>query len=266
MLTNFHTHTVFCDGKNTPEEMVLSAIEKGFSSLGFSGHGYTKRDLLSCMKDTEGYIREITALKEKYKGKIQIYLGIEEDASSLTDRSRFDYIIGSWHFLKKDERYFPFDVSYENYLECLNAFNSDPIEMAHAYYAPFCKYINERRPDIVGHFDLITKFDEKDIGIFLGNKKYEAVAEEYLGFVVGSGCLFEVNTGAMSRGIRTNPYPAEDLLHILKKEKCGIVLSSDSHRIETIDFAFRETRYWLKDLGFSYVYTLYDGEFIKDYL
>ena len=26
--SDLHMHTVFCDGKNTPEEMVLSAIDK----------------------------------------------------------------------------------------------------------------------------------------------------------------------------------------------------------------------------------------------
>ena len=35
---NFHTHSKFCDGKNTAEEMVLAAIEKGFDVLGFSSH------------------------------------------------------------------------------------------------------------------------------------------------------------------------------------------------------------------------------------
>ena len=57
--TNFHTHTTFCDGKNTAEEVVLSAIEKGFSAIGFSGHGYTPFDLRYCMQDMEGYIKEI---------------------------------------------------------------------------------------------------------------------------------------------------------------------------------------------------------------
>ena len=63
MLANYHTHTSFCDGKNTPEEIVLYAIEKGFTSIGFSGHGYTPFDLRYCMKDTEGYIKEISRLK-----------------------------------------------------------------------------------------------------------------------------------------------------------------------------------------------------------
>ena len=80
MLSNFHTHTSFCDGENTPEEVVLSAIEKGFSSIGFSSHGYTEFDLRYCLKDTKGYITEINRLKEKYRNKIEIYLGVEEDA------------------------------------------------------------------------------------------------------------------------------------------------------------------------------------------
>ena len=37
---NLHTHSTFDDGKNTIEETVLSAIEKGFDSIGFSGHAY----------------------------------------------------------------------------------------------------------------------------------------------------------------------------------------------------------------------------------
>ena len=36
--TNFHTHSIFCDGKSTLEENVLSAIEKEIKILGFSSH------------------------------------------------------------------------------------------------------------------------------------------------------------------------------------------------------------------------------------
>ena len=75
MLANFHTHTTFSDGKNTPEEVILFAVENGFESLGFSDHGYTSYDERYCMKDTLGYIKEIKRLKEKYQDKIEIYLG-----------------------------------------------------------------------------------------------------------------------------------------------------------------------------------------------
>ena len=38
MKTNFHMHTVWCDGKDTPRAMVESALAKGFSAIGFSSH------------------------------------------------------------------------------------------------------------------------------------------------------------------------------------------------------------------------------------
>ena len=72
IIANYHTHTTVCDGKNTPEETVLAALDGGFSALGFSSHGYTPFDLKYCMHDTEAYISEISRLKEKHKGKIVI--------------------------------------------------------------------------------------------------------------------------------------------------------------------------------------------------
>ena len=37
---NLHTHSLYCDGKDTIEEMVQEAISRNFDVLGFSGHGY----------------------------------------------------------------------------------------------------------------------------------------------------------------------------------------------------------------------------------
>ena len=95
MLTNYHTHSTFSDGKNTPEEIVCYAIEIGMTSIGFSDHCHTPFDTRYCMNDTSGYIREINRLKKVYGDKIQIYLGIEEDAHCCTNQQNFDYIIGS---------------------------------------------------------------------------------------------------------------------------------------------------------------------------
>ena len=35
---DLHTHTTYCDGQHTTEEMVLAAINKGMKRIGFSGH------------------------------------------------------------------------------------------------------------------------------------------------------------------------------------------------------------------------------------
>lgn len=266
MIANYHTHSTFCDGKCTPEEMVQAAMAKGMSAIGFSSHGYTEFDLRYCMKDTAGYCREIRRLQEAYKGKIQVYLGIEEDAWQPANRADFDYIIGSCHYYCVDGTYYPIDSNYDYFKKCLELFSYDPVAMAHAYYEPFCRYIRTRKPDIVGHYDLITKFDEYADHLFLNNPAYDAVAERYMTEAAQSGCLFEINTGAIGRNLRTTLYPYENLLQILRKNGNGVVLASDSHTPETLDFGFTEARAYLKDQGFDCVYALWDGKFVKDYL
>ena len=266
MLTNYHTHSTFCHGNDTPEQIVSAAIDKGFSAIGFSGHGFTPFDFRYCMQDTEAYVAEITRLKAAYAGKLQIYLGAEEDAYEIVDRSRFDYIIGSCHYFYVDGQYYPVDSNYDYFRKCLELFQYDPVKMAHAYYGHFCQYIQTRKPDIIGHFDLITKFSEKDGPNFFDHKGYRETAKTYATIAADTGCLFELNTGAISRGARITPYPHEDILRIIRNAGSSVVLSSDSHEIKTLDFGFSQARTYLKDMGFQYVYCLYDGEFKKDYL
>ena len=117
----------------------------------------------------------------------------------------------------------------------------------------------------MGHFDLITKFDEQNHQ-YLENESYRKLAREALTEALLSDSYFEVNTGAISRGYRSLPYPSEDLLHTLKKEGGKLILSSDSHAAGTIDCYFEEARAMLKDIGFQYIYALYNGEFVKDKL
>ncbi len=263
MLSNYHTHTSFCDGSNTAEEMVVSGVDKGFSSLGFSGHGYTDFDTSYCMTDEDAYRTEILRLKDKYRDKIQIYLGTEEDATCLVDRDKYDYIIGSLHYFKINGIYYSVDLSYESMLDCINLMGGDAMALAENYYRAFCDYIVVRKPDIIGHFDLLTKYDEKYEPLFLGKNEYNRIAERYLKYAVSSGCIFEVNTGAISRGYRKTPYPYVNLLHILKKENAPIILSSDSHSTDGLDCAFAQTKELLKDIGFKDICTMSDGNFVK---
>ena len=71
MKANFHTHTTFSDGQNTPEELIQCAISQGFQALGFSDHAYTSFDLEYCMKDVKGYLSEIRALKKNTKIRLK---------------------------------------------------------------------------------------------------------------------------------------------------------------------------------------------------
>ena len=112
----------------------------------------------------------------------------------------------------------------------------------------------------------MTKFDEAEIDRFSHDAAYRAIAERYTEEIAHEGCLFEVNTGAMARGLRTSPYPATHLLHLLKKQGGEVILGSDCHDARNLAYAFSETRALLKDIGFSHVRVLVDGAFQKEYL
>ena len=105
--SNYHTHSLYCDGRNSPEEKVLEAIDLGCAAIGFSGHSSTPFDSGYCMDEgrEEAYIREVRRLQKAYAGKIQIYLGIEQDYYSAPARQDYQYIIGSVHYIKKDGEY-----------------------------------------------------------------------------------------------------------------------------------------------------------------
>jgi len=267
MLCNYHTHTNLCDGECPPEEVVLFAIDKGFDAIGFSGHGYTPFDLEYCMKDTDEYKQEINRLRNKYKNKIQIYLGVEEDAfSPMNPREDFDYIIGSSHYFCINSKYYPIDSDCNSFNKCLELFDFDVSTFAETYFSTFCQYISERKRDFVGHFDLITRCGETDVSRFLNNEKYFEIAGKYMEEALKNDVIFEVNTGAISRGYRKDPYPHQRLLDIIKRNDGKVILSSDSHSPETLDAYFDEVRKMLVDTGFEYVYVFYDNQFKKDYI
>ena len=261
MLTNYHTHSTFCDGKNTIEQMVQMAIEKGFDALGFSGHGYTRMDSSFCMRDLPGYFAAVREAQLKYSDKIQIFLGVEEDLIHPVERNDYDYIIGSSHYVVKDGVYYSVDGSVDCYQKCVDLFNGNPLEYAKAYYETFCQYLLWRKPDIIGHFDLLTKFDELNSYELMNDIAYIRLAANYLDIAIGSECIFEVNTGAIARGMRTTPYPSEELLYRMKKQDAKLILSSDCHDCNYLDCHFEQTRLLLREIGFKKLYVLYDGKF-----
>lgn len=263
MLSDFHIHSTYCDGKSPLEETVKTAIEKGFVSIGFSGHGTTEYDMRYCMKDMPSYIAEVNELKEKYKSEIQIYLGVEEDSYAPVDRKNFDYIIGSSHYVIKNGAYYPVDSGKERFQKCIDAFGGNQLEFAECYYKAFCDYILGRKPDIIGHFDLITKYEETDTDLFFRDEKYWSIAEKYTAKALKSGCFFEVNTGAIARELRTSPYPHERLLKIIHDGGGKIVLSSDCHFAPKLAFKFDETKSFLRDIGFKTAFSLYNGKFTE---
>ena len=265
MLQNLHTHTHFCDGKDSADEKASTALDMGFNSIGFSSHAPTVHKNDWEMKDVAGYIAEVKSAKENFKGRLSVLLGIELDyySASVMDYSVFDYRIGSVHMAFKSGVQIDFDHSAtgtERYIKEL--FSGDSIAYAKSYYDMVATMPNVIEYDIVGHFDVLTKFSETYPSLIdIESKAYKNLALEALHAVREKQDVFEVNTGAISRGHRTTPYPAPFILDEMKKLDCKLVLTSDCHDKKYLTCNFDEAKEYIKAHGFSELYYLEEGGF-----
>ena len=251
---DFHVHTNFCDGNNSAEEMVRAAIDLKMKRLGFSGHGYTAFDEEYCMsrENTLRYVDEIAALKEKYKDKIEIFCGVEMDYYTEEPLFDADYVIGSVHYVKKENRYLPVDMSEERFrLAAEELFDGDMYALAESYFDAVGDVARKTNADIIGHFDLISKFNEGNKLFDAQNPRYVKVAKRAIDKLLPYNKPFEINTGAISRGYRTMPYPDVPMLEYIFKNGGRVVLSSDSHSVDTLCFKFEEYERMAREIGFK---------------
>ena len=314
---DLHMHTVYCDGADPAEDMIRSAIDKGLGAVGLSGHSFTPHDPSYCMsrEGTLRYIEEVKRLREKYAGKIRVLLGLELDYYADTDTAPYDYLIGSVHYLFTDsgrEKYSrilgsrggagnpssdvvasglvrftdwtavddePYDLRH-----FANVQGMDMMDVAELFYETAGTVISRTDCDIIGHFDLLTKFNEKyrlspdETVVDLSreeapagavkffdttDRRYEAawkravdrIFEECAGryregyrnrletmgiLHAGDKPVFEINTGAISKGYRTAPYPAPDQREYIRSKGGILILNSDSHKADTVCNMFRE--------------------------
>ena len=246
--SNLHTHTQFCDGKASAESIVEEAIRLGFHTIGFSSHSYTDFDPAFCMskENTIKYIAEIGRLKKEYYGKIDILLGCEVDYFSNIDLSAYEYIIGSLHYVQKDGLIINIDGPVDRngnlcdippMIDDVNTyFGGDFYECCKNYYELLAGVVKKTHADVIGHFDIITKFNTQ-YGLWdEDDRRYTDLAYGALECLLKEEKPFEINTGAMFKKIRTVPYPAPRYLKYIAEHKGSIVFSSDAHTPEALSW------------------------------
>ena len=259
--SDLHVHTAFSDGVHTMEDMVRAAVERGFVSIGISDHSYTPFDLRYCIRQESmpAYHAELCRLKAQYADSIEVYAGLEYDGySELKDRQLYDYLIGDCHYIKVGDSYFSVDHAAQEQKQTIDEwFGGDPLAYCRAYFETYVERTRLHQPDVLGHFDLVTKFgfvDEDD-------PAYRRMAADALLACLEVTPLAELNTGAMARGLRKAPYPHLFLLRELLHHGGRIILSSDAHRWENLGFGFGDALALLRAAGFRSVAMLHRGVF-----
>ena len=233
---NYHTHTTFCDGSDAAEEVVLAAIDKGFSHLGFSGHMDPDIHM-----DFDAYFAEIGRLREKYEDKIEILCRVELD--NLYDPHCADgaeYVIGSTHFLDVQS---DIPISVDNSGEMMRRlaeefFGGDYYKLAKSYYELSARVYDRLHCTFVGHFDLVTRFNDSMHFLDEADSRYIMPALEAMEYLVKEGVPFEINCGAVNRNRKKELYPNRFLLKNLREFGGEILINSDAHQKELLDGGF----------------------------
>ncbi|MFQ6791612.1 MAG: histidinol-phosphatase [Thomasclavelia sp.] len=263
---NLHTHSIYCDGNDTIEEMVLAAIDKGFTTLGFSGHGNCRNVDNYSMDEinTQKYLEDVLRVKEKYQDQIKIFLGIEQDVlgKHFIKGKPYDYIIGSVHFVKAGDRYLAVDESKDVTQEIVTYFGSF-LNYAKSYFEEVEKIVLDDEVDIVGHIDLLTKFNEDEEFIKFDELEYLKLAYQCIDKLLEKKKIFEVNTGAIARGQRKTPYPHHLLLKYIYDHGGKICLNSDCHNKEMLDCYYNEALALIQTCGFQTMMELTNDGFVE---
>jgi histidinol-phosphatase (PHP family) len=268
--SSLHVHTVFCDGKNTAEEMVLAGIESGMETLGFSAHAaWPFSSIWHLHPGRYGeYTAEIGRLKTLYNSRIRILCGFEADwiqGVTAPDRGAYaqfspDYLIGSVHYVfgpgtkKHDSRptLWSVDASRDEVAKGIEeCFRGDGKRAATAYWGAVRDMVSSCDFDIIGHLDVLRKCNGA-LHFFDENASwYKRELDLTVKAVAASGKIAEINTGAIGRKTMDDVYPSKDLLSRLAKRDVPIMINSDSHSTKDLLCAFDRARDAALGAGYS---------------
>ena len=251
---NLHTHSQCDDGKDAIDEIVQKAQERGFTILGFSGHGYYAKDDSSMTPEkTKQYIQDVRQAQQQAPNGLKIYLGIEEDSMApIENVEDFDYVIGSVHYLEHNGKIYPIDYSQEQFDEMLKeGYQNDINALAKDYYLAIERQAQNPNIQIIGHLDLIAKYNEDQTYYCFDDPKILSYAKIAIEQLVKAGKIFEMNSGAMARGYRNSPYPSIELLKLIYEANGKILINTDCHHKEYLDYGMQICLDLAKQIGFK---------------
>lgn len=268
-LTNYHSHSLYCDGRAGMEDFVRFALSKGFTSYGFSSHAPLPFPTAWTMEwdRMEDYLSEFRRLKEKYAGRIELYIGLEidylnEESNPAADRFRrlpLDYRIGSVHMLTNEKgEVVDIDVTADVFRNIVDGqFGGDLEGVVRLYYIRLRRMLELGGFDIVGHADKMHYDASCYRPGLLDEPWYDALVKDYFEAIAHGGYQVEINTKAF-HDFGTF-FPNERYFPFLHELGIRVQVNSDAHYPEKIDNGRPEALRALRKAGYECVMELHDG-------
>lgn len=272
-LTNYHSHTLYCDGRAGMEDFIRFAVSQGFGSYGISSHAPLPFPTHWTMEwdRMDDYLAEFRRMKEKYAEDIELAIGLEidylnEDSNPSVARFRelpLDYRIGSVHLLSdSDGEIVDIDVSADVFRGIVDKhFNGDLDKVIHLYYDRLLRMVQLGGFDILGHADKMHYNAAVYRPGLLDEPCYDDLVHDYFAEVVRKGYIVEINTKAFNT--LGTFYPNERYFLLLKELGARVQVNSDSHFPERINSGRPEALAALKEAGFQTVTEWHRGKWVE---
>ena len=257
---NYHSHSTFCDGKNTLEEMALSAIERGMQYFGFSAHSPVpfKNDFGLPTSEIDNYLKETKRLKKKYEDKIKLFTSMEfdyipkisEDIRERAEKYNLDYIISSIHLVSSENGLWFIDGSKQEIYDkgLIECFGGDIKKAVKAFYSQTNEMISKINPNILGHFDKV-KMHNKDRYFKEDEPWYRDLVMESIDLMKQNNTICEINTRGLYKGRSNDYFPQTPWIKALAQKQVRVTISTDCHKADEVDKLFVECSNHLKDCG-----------------
>ena len=268
MRADYHVHTEFSDDSDyLMEQVVKDAIAMKLDEICFTDHvdygvkndwgdGKNIRYREGIPGEPENmpilnvdyplYYNAYQNMQKMYGDKISLKLGMEfgmqahtiEKYENLFKRYPFVFIILSVHEIE-DKEFWTQDFQRGKSQEEYNM----------RYYKELLYLVeNYHNYSILGHMDLIVRYDEKGIYPF---EELKPIITEILKTVINDGKGIEINTSSHRYGLK-DLTPSKDILKLYKELGGEIItIGSDSHKKEHLGAYIDETKEVLKELGFK---------------
>lgn len=267
--SNYHSHSLYCDGRAGMEDFVRFAVSSGFTSYGFSSHAPLPFPTAWTMEwdRMDDYLAEFRRLKEKYAGRIELYLGLEidylnEESHPAIERFRrlpLDYCIGSVHLLYDDEgRVVDADLPADKFRQMVDRhFHGDVERVVRLYYERSRRMVELGGFDIVGHADKVHYNAACCRPGILDEPWYDRLVCDCFAEIARRGYQMEINTKAYEElGVF---YPDVRYFPLLRELGVRVQVNSDAHYPERIASGMSEAFRALRRAGFTSVMQLQAG-------
>lgn len=275
MLNNYHTHSLYCDGKGAIADFAIEASRKGFRQLGFSSHAPLPMETNFAIKacDLPNYSKEIDETQKNHP-ELEIFKALECDFipglstpfETLKEEYALDYIIGGVHLVTPEnskDLWFIDGSLQETYDKGLvQLFDGNIKKAVTRFWEQSFEMIETESFDIIAHLDKI-KMHNRNRYFQEDEKWYLKLVDHAILLIKKHNLIIEVNTRGIYKGRCPDLYPSDYIIYHAAKLDLPFVISSDAHQASELGLFHTEAEKKMKELGVLNWVFLQDGKWTR---